>query len=301
MLLARPKWAPRGPSWCSQPRMLLVQGCSQRSSCGRRHRGGDKSGPGPIPRLAATKREPGAGSASHAPLQPYRTGISLIKPWTEPKPAPNRAVRGREGCRDQHRGERPCRAVPGPWPACSRARSSSSRSSGEGPSKPWPHRDRRASSWPASPPANRCPGKGVGNPRLGGSSLLQMSYLGAGVTGDPPALGWGDLSFPFSPPQVMLGKLWLFGAWSSVRGWIIVMGWGLNHAAPSTCPSDCLSPSFPWSRSPGQQGQTTQNGTKGLLVPTELCWDAQGFVRLRHNNTSSNLERLYSGGCHNIG
>ena len=172
MLLARPKWAPRGPSWCSQPRMLLVQGCSQQSSCGRRHRGGDKSGPGPIPRLAATKREPGAGSASHAPLQPYRTGISLIKPWTEPKPAPNRAV-------------------PGPWPACSRARSSSSRSSGEGPSKPWPHRDRRASSWPASPPANRCPGKGVGNPRLGGSSLLQMSYLGARVTGDPPPWAGG--------------------------------------------------------------------------------------------------------------
>lgn len=58
----------------------------------------------------------------------------------------------------------------------------------------------------------------------------------------------------------------------------MVLGWGLSHAAPSTRPSGCLSPSFPWSPSPGQQGQTTQKGTEGLLVPTELCWDAQGFV-----------------------
>lgn len=273
MLPARPKWAPRGPSWCFQPRMLSVQGCSQQSSGGRRHRGGDKSGPGPIPRLAATKREPGAGSASHSPLQPYRTGISPIKPRSEPKPAPNRAVRGQEGCRDQHRGERPRRAAPGPWPACSRARSSSSRSSGEGPSKPWPHRDRRASSWPASPPANRCPGKGWGTLGLGAAPFCRCLTEGLGSRG-LPAAGGSELSVPSSPS----GKLWLFGAWSSVRGWIVVLGWGLSHAAPSTRPSGCLSPSFPWSPSPGQQGQTTQKGTEGLLVPTELCWDAQGFV-----------------------
>lgn len=215
---------------CSGSRMLPIQGCSwfrdapDPGCCSP----GDALGPGLLPaeqlREAAPGRGRRRGPAPFPASQPQNGSRERLGPTRPPPAAPNRAnpepqqprAPQPEPCgagRDvtaistaESGGAEPCRAVPGPWPACSRARSSSSRSSGEEPSKPWPRRAPRASSWPASPPASRCPGKGSGNPppRLStAAGLCPKSLL---VTLLLPPLrgslrGWG----PKGPPCAGLG------------------------------------------------------------------------------------------------
>lgn len=122
---------------------------------------GRRAGPAPLPASAA---------------QNGRRGRSGRKPARQPgqRRAGSRGRAGDVALSSAENGGTRGR----PWPPCSRARSSSSRSSGEAPSKPWPRRDPRASSWPVSRPASRCPGKGC---------------TGGGDTGTPPhpASGWG--------------------------------------------------------------------------------------------------------------
>lgn len=96
----------------------------------------------------------------------------------------------------QHFGQRP--GVAG-WQACSRARNSCLRSSGKGPSKRWPLRVPRASSLPASQPANRCQGNDLVR-ELGTLEGSPFSCRSPEVlTGGPRQLGQGVWTMPVIP------------------------------------------------------------------------------------------------------
>lgn len=83
MLLVRCSWSRDAPGSgmlriqdAAAPAMLWVRGCSRRSSCGRRHRGGDGGGARPHSPPRSHKTGAGSGSAPHAPRQPRRTGLT---------------------------------------------------------------------------------------------------------------------------------------------------------------------------------------------------------------------------------
>lgn len=239
-------------------------------------RAGQRSIPGlgsAAPGAAAAGAGPGRGRRRARPLCPprqHKTGGGGGRgrtPRSGPGCGPGRAGR-RGGCSAQHRGQRRGRPrpSPGPWLACSRARSSSSRSSGEAPSKPWPRRDPRASSWPASPPASRCPGKGKGGggsgrpctPHLWSSSHRKESpecvprhqqFLSGGAGAPCPCLRLGDAGWLSPLPGQVLCCRAALGNFGSVVLGAWEQGEGLQSSSWATERGQC------WGASAGKCGQ----------------------------------------------